>query len=101
MWVTEGLLEHWDYGKLYLILVGKWLLFIPMTGKPTNKSFWRHNTASANEKKDTNYVKRFFCTLRQWASRLVSLGLSFSKNIVRHVNSIRFIVTHYNLSLQS
>ena len=55
----------------------------------------------SKRKKDTNHVERFFCTLRQRASRLVRLGLSFSKNIVRHINSIRFIVTHYNLSLQS
>lgn len=96
MWVTQGLPERWDYGKLYLIIIGKRPLFIPMIGRPINKSFRRHNTALANEK-DTNHIERFFCTLRQRTSRLVRLGLSFSKNIVRHVNSIRFIVTHYNL----
>ena len=50
-------------------------------------------------KKDTNHVERFFCTLRQRCSRLVRLSLSFSKKLDRHVKSIRFVVTHYNLSL--
>ena len=54
----------------------------------------------SKQKKHTNHVERFFCTLRQRASRLVRLGLSFSKKLERHVNSIRFVVTHYNLSLQ-
>ena len=52
------------------------------------------------QKKDTNHVERFFCTLRQRCSRLVRLSLSFSKKLERHVNSIKFVVTHYNLSLQ-
>jgi len=51
-------------------------------------------------KKDTNHVERFFCTLRQRCSRLVRLSLSFSKKIDRHVKAIKFVVTHYNLSLQ-
>ena len=50
-------------------------------------------------KKDTNHVERFFCTLRQRCSRLVRLSLSFSKKRDRHINSIKFVVTHYNLSL--
>lgn len=54
----------------------------------------------SKEKKHTNHVERFFCTLRQRASRLVRLGLSFSKKLDRHINSIRFVVMHYNLSLQ-
>lgn len=51
-------------------------------------------------KKHTNHVERFFCTLRQRSSRLVRLSLSFSKKLHRHINSIRFVVMHYNLSLQ-
>ena len=54
----------------------------------------------SKQKRDTNHVERFFCTLRQGCSRLVRLSLSFSKNMDRHVKSIRFLVTHYNLSLQ-
>ncbi|MGM9508842.1 IS1 family transposase [Larkinella sp. GY13] len=54
----------------------------------------------SKQKKHTNHVERFFCTLRQRASRLVRLSLSFSKKLDRHINSIRFVVMHYNLSLQ-
>lgn len=59
-----------------------------------------HQHRFSKEKKHTNHVERFFCTLRQRASRLVRLSLSFSKKLERHINSIRFVVTHYNLSLQ-
>ncbi|MFD2571773.1 IS1 family transposase, partial [Spirosoma soli] len=38
--------------------------------------------------------------LRQRCSRLVRLSLSFSKKLTRHIDSIRFVVMHYNLSLQ-
>lgn len=55
----------------------------------------------SKQKKPTNHVERFFCTLRQRASRLVRLSLSFSKKLGRHINSIRFLATHYNLSLQT
>lgn len=55
---------------------------------------------SSKQKKDTNHVERFFCTLRQRCSRLVRLSLSFSKKLDRHINSIKFVVTSYNLSLQ-
>lgn len=54
----------------------------------------------SKQKKHTNHVERFFCTLRQRAARLVRLSLSFSKKMERHVKSIRFVATHYNLSLQ-
>ena len=54
----------------------------------------------SKQKKETNHVERFFCTLRQRCSRLVRLSLSFSKKLDRHINSIKFVVTHYNLSLQ-
>ena len=54
----------------------------------------------SKQKKDTNHGERFFCTLLQRCSRLVRLSLSFSKKMDRHINSIRFVVTHYNLSLQ-
>lgn len=55
----------------------------------------------SKQKKHTNHVERFFCTLRQRASRLVRLSLSFSKKLERHINSIRFVATFYNLSLQT
>ena len=51
-------------------------------------------------KKDTNHVERFFCTLRQRFSRLVRLSLSFLKKLDRHIKSIKFVITHHNLSLQ-
>ena len=54
----------------------------------------------SKHKKETNHVERFFCTLRQRCSRLVRLSLSFSKKLDRNINSIKFVVTHYNLSLQ-
>ncbi|WPP51973.1 IS1 family transposase [Catalinimonas niigatensis] len=52
-------------------------------------------------KKNTNHVERFFCTLRQRCSRLVRLSLSFSEKLDRHIKSIKFVITHYNISLQS
>lgn len=59
-----------------------------------------HQHQFSPQKKDTNHVERFFCRLRQRCSRLVRLSLSFSKKLDRHVKSIRFVVTNYNLSLQ-
>ncbi len=59
-----------------------------------------HQHHFSKEKKDTNHVERFFCTLRQRCSRLVRLSLSFSKKLDRHIQSIKFVITHYNLSLQ-
>lgn len=59
-----------------------------------------HQHRFSKHKKYTNHVERFFCTLRQRCSRLVRLSLSFSKNLDRHVKSISFVVTNYNLSLQ-
>lgn len=60
-----------------------------------------HQHRFSPEKKDTNHVERFFCTLRQRCSRLVRLSLSFSKKLDRHIKSIKFVVTNYNLSLQT
>ena len=54
----------------------------------------------SKQKKDTNHVERFFCTLRQRCSRLVRLSLSFSKKLDRHISAIKFVVTQYNRSLQ-
>lgn len=54
----------------------------------------------SKQKKPTNHLERFFCTLRQRAARLVRLSLSFSKKMQRHVKAIQFFLTHYNLSLQ-
>ncbi len=52
---------------------------------------------SSKQKKQTNHVERFFCTLRQRSSRLARLSLSFSKKLERHIRSIRFVVTHCKL----
>jgi insertion element IS1 protein InsB len=60
-----------------------------------------HQHRFSSEKKDTNHIERLFCTLRQRCSRLVRLSLSFSKKLDRHIKSIRFVVTNYNLSLQT
>jgi IS1 family transposase len=57
----------------------------------------KHQTA---QKKDTNHVERFFCTLRQRCARLVRKALSFSKKETRHLMAIRFFIAHYNLSLR-
>jgi insertion element IS1 protein InsB len=51
------------------------------------------------ERKNTNHVERFFCTLRQRCSRLVRKALSFSKKSERHLLAIRYFIAHYNLSL--
>ena len=59
-----------------------------------------HQHRFSKQKKETNHAERFFCTLRQRCSRLVRLSLSFSKKPDRHIKSIKFVVTHYNLSLQ-
>ena len=53
------------------------------------------------QKKHTNRVERFFCTLRQRASRLVRLSLSFSKKLEQHIRLIKLAVTNYNPSLQT
>jgi IS1 family transposase len=55
----------------------------------------------SKQKKHTNHIERFFCTLRQRAARLVRLSLSFSKKLKRHIKAIQFFITHYNLSLLS
>lgn len=53
------------------------------------------------KKGETNHIERFFCTLRQRASRMVRKSLSFSKKLDRHVNALKFFAAHYNLSLHS
>jgi IS1 family transposase len=55
----------------------------------------------SKQKKDTNHIERFFCTLRQRAARLVRYSLSFSKKLKRHIKAIQFYITHYNLALLS
>jgi len=55
----------------------------------------------SEKKGETNHIERFFCTLRQRVSRMVCKGLSFSKNLERHVNALKFFAAHYNLSLHS
>lgn len=53
----------------------------------------------SKQKKDTNHMERFFCTVRQRASRLVRKTLSFSKKWERHIGAIRYFIALYNLTL--
>ena len=53
----------------------------------------------SKQKKQTNHIERFWCTLRQRCSRLVRLALSFSKKQERHENAIKYFVAIYNLNL--
>ena len=45
----------------------------------------------------TNHIERFNNTLRQWVSRLVREGLSFSKTLANHIGAIKLFICHYNL----
>ncbi|MFP4090115.1 MAG: IS1 family transposase [Cyclobacteriaceae bacterium] len=72
----------------------------------TSKLFLPTNTKFGKTKKRyratlAKHVERFFSTLRQRCSRLVRKSLSFSKKLERHINSIKFVATHYNLSFQT
>ncbi len=67
--------------------------------EPYKKVIPKEKHHYSKTKKDTNHIERFFCTLRQRASRLVRLALSFSKRLDRHINAIRFFAANHNLSL--
>ena len=49
------------------------------------------------QRRITNHIEQFNCTLRQRVSRLVRQSLSFSKNLVNHIGAIKYFVCHYNL----
>ncbi len=55
----------------------------------------------AKQKKDTNHMERFNCTLRQRCCRLVRETLSFSKILDNHIGAIKFFLCQHNLKLQS
>ncbi len=49
------------------------------------------------QKRITNHIERFNCTLRQRVSRLVRASLSFSKKLSNHIGAIKYFICHYNL----
>jgi insertion element IS1 protein InsB len=49
------------------------------------------------QRRITNHIERFNCTLRQRASRLVRQSLSFSKKLANHIGAIKYFICHYNL----
>ena len=49
------------------------------------------------QKRITNHIERFNCTLRQRISRLVRKSLSFSKKLANHIGAIKYFICHYNL----
>ena len=49
------------------------------------------------QKRLTNHIERFNCTLRQRISRLVRKSLSFSKKLANHIGAIKYFICHYNL----
>jgi len=49
------------------------------------------------QKRITNHIERFNCTLRQRVSRLVRKSLSFSKKLENHIGAIKYFICHYNL----
>lgn len=57
--------------------------------------------ASGKETGYTAHIERFNCTLRQVSARLVRKALSFSKNINRHINAIKYVIWQYNLTTLS
>ena len=49
------------------------------------------------QKRITNHIERFNCTLRQRVSRLVRKSLSFSKKLANHIGAVKYFICHYNL----
>ena len=49
------------------------------------------------QKRITNHIEQFTCTLRQRVSRLVRASLSFSKKLSNHIGAIKYFICHYNL----
>lgn len=50
----------------------------------------------SKQKKDTNHMERFFCTIRRRVSKLVRKILSFSKKSERYLGAIRFLLLGLN-----
>ena len=49
------------------------------------------------QRRITNHIERFNCTLRQRVSRLVRKSLSFSKKLANQIGAIKYFICHYNL----
>ena len=49
------------------------------------------------QRRITNHIERFNCTLRQRVSCLVRQSLSFSKKLAHHIGAIKYFICHYNL----
>ena len=55
------------------------------------------NRVVKKQRRITNHIERFNCTLRQRVSRLVRKSLSFSKKLANHIGAIKYFICHYNL----
>ena len=49
------------------------------------------------QKRITNHIERFNCTLRQRVSRLDRKSRSCSKKLANHIGAIKYFICHYNL----
>ncbi len=57
----------------------------------------RQHRVVNKQRRITNHIERFNCTLRQRVSRLVRKSLSFSKKLANHIGAIKYFICHYNL----
>ena len=57
----------------------------------------RQHRVVNKQRRITNHIERFNCTLRQRVSRLVRQSLSFSKKLANHIGAIKYFICHYNL----
>ena len=57
----------------------------------------QHKAITKSARK-TNHIERFNNTLRQRVSRLVRSTLAFSKKVENHIGTIRYFISHYNLT---
>ena len=57
----------------------------------------RQHRVVNKQRRITNHIERFNCTLRQRGSRLVRQSLSFSKKLANHIGAIKYFICHYNL----
>ncbi len=57
----------------------------------------RQHRVVSKQRRITNHIERFNCTLRQRVSRLVRQSLSFSKKLANHIGAIKYFICHYNL----
>ena len=57
----------------------------------------RQHRVVNKQRRITNHIERFNCTLRQRVSCLVRQSLSFSKKLAHHIGAIKYFICHYNL----